>query len=366
MSKIISIGTAVPAYRHRQEDILHFMQQVYALDEKERRKIKFLYHQSGIESRYSVIPDYSRAAGEWKFYPNSENLEPFPSLELRMAWYHKYAAALSVDAIRQCIDGHIASGAITHLITVSCTGMSAPGLDLQVAELLDLPRNIYRTSVNFMGCYAAIHAMKMADAICKTDPRAHVLLVCTELCTLHFQKEPTADNIASGLLFADGAAAALITHNGHAQRGWHMDSFYAEIVARGKKDMAWELSGNGFLMTLSSYIPDLIAEDFEALAGRALQEAGVAKDSITHWCIHPGGKRILEVIEKAMQLPADGLKHCYDILSAFGNMSSATILFVLKEIMQERQSATGNRAEVFGAAFGPGLTMETFVLSQEL
>jgi len=363
LSKIISIGTAVPAYRHRQEDILHFMQQVYALDEKERRKLKFLYQHSGIRTRYSVIPDYSRAAGEWKFYPNSENLEPFPSLELRMAWYHKYAAGLSVDAIRQCLDGHIPSGAITHLITVSCTGMSAPGLDLQVAELLDLPRNIYRTSVNFMGCYAAIHAMKMADAICKTEPRANVLLVCTELCTLHFQKEPTADNIASGLLFADGAAAALITHDDNPHKGWHIDNFYAEIVAKGKKDMAWELSGNGFLMTLSSYIPDLIAEDFEALAGRALQQGGKTKDSITHWCIHPGGKRILEVIEKAMQLPADGLKPCYDVLSAFGNMSSATILFVLKEIMHSRQPAADSREEVFGAAFGPGLTMETFLLS---
>lgn len=365
MSKIISIGTATPAYRHRQEDILHFMQQVYALDEKEGRKLKFLYHQSGIQSRYSVMPDYSRAAGEWKFYPNSENLEPFPSLELRMAWYHKYAAALSVDAIRPCIDGYIASSAITHLITVSCTGMSAPGLDLQVAELLDLPRNVYRTSVNFMGCYAAIHAMKMADAICKTDARANVLLVCTELCTLHFQKEPTADNIASGLLFADGAAAALITHDDRPLKGWHIDSFYAEIVTKGKKDMAWELSSNGFLMTLSSYIPDLIAEDFEALAGRALREAGATKDSITHWCIHPGGRRILEVIEKAMKLPADGLQNCYDILSSFGNMSSATILFVLKEIIQGRQPAAAGRAEVFGAAFGPGLTMETFLLSQD-
>src|SRR5882724_10712025 len=102
------------------------MQQVYAMNETDKRKLKFLYHQSGIETRYSVIPDYCRPAGEWKFYPNSENLEPFPSLELRMAWYHKHAAPLSVDAIRHCLDGHTPSSGITHLITVSCTGMSAP------------------------------------------------------------------------------------------------------------------------------------------------------------------------------------------------------------------------------------------------
>ena len=361
MSKIISIGTAVPAYRHRQEDILHFMQQVYAMNETDRRKLKFLYHQSGIETRHSVIPDYCRPAGEWKFYPNSENLEPFPSLELRMAWYHKYAAPLSVDAIRQCLDGHIPSSGITHLITVSCTGMSAPGLDLHIIQLMDLPKTIYRTSVNFMGCYAAIHALKMADAICKTDTTANVLIVCTELCTLHFQKDPTADNLASGLLFSDGAAAALITHDAHEKKGWHIDSFYAEIVAKGKKDMAWDLSGNGFLMTLSGYIPELIGEDFEALTGRALQQAGKTKEAITHWCIHPGGKRILDVIGKTLQLPEQALKPSYDILSSYGNMSSATILFVLKEIMNDYKPSANEG--LFGAAFGPGLTMETFLLS---
>jgi len=342
------------------------MQQVYAMNEPDRRKLKFLYHHSSIQTRYSVIPDYSRPAGEWKFYANTENLEPFPSLELRMAWYHKYAAALSVDAIRECLDGRLTSRAVTHLITVSCTGMSAPGLDLQVMELMDMPRNMYRTSVNFMGCYAAIHALKMADAICKTEPGAHVLIVCTELCTLHFQKEPTADNIASGLLFADGAAAALVTHDDNDQKGWHIDSFYAEIVAKGKRDMAWELSGNGFLMTLSSYVPDLIAEDFEALTGRALQQAGKTKNSIAHWCIHPGGKRILEEVEKTLQLPQGDLKHSYDVLSSFGNMSSPTILFVLKEILRRHSPAARDSNGIFGAAFGPGLTMETFLLSPAL
>ncbi|HEX6179645.1 MAG TPA: type III polyketide synthase, partial [Chitinophagaceae bacterium] len=189
MSKIISIGTAVPTHRHEQSRILQFMQQVYAMDETENRKLRFLYNRSGIDTRYSVIRDYSRPLHEWKFYPHSENLEPFPSLEQRMTWFNKYAAPLSVDAIRDCLDGQMQDHAITHLITVSCTGMSAPGLDLQVMELMDLPKNIYRTSVNFMGCYAAIHALKLADTICKTEVNARVMIVCTELCTLHFQRE---------------------------------------------------------------------------------------------------------------------------------------------------------------------------------
>jgi predicted naringenin-chalcone synthase len=361
LSKVISIGTATPAHKHRQEDIMHFMQQVYAMNEVDKRKLKFLYHQSGIETRYSVVPDYNKQISEWKFYPHSENLEPFPSLELRMIWYNKYAPALSVDAIRKCIDGHLPARDITHLITVSCTGMSAPGLDLQVMELMDLPKNIYRSSVNFMGCYAAIHAMKMADAICKYEVTAKVVIVCTELCTLHFQKEPTADNIASSLLFSDGSAAVLITHDNFGKPGLHIDDFYAEVVPKGKKDMAWELSGTGFLMTLSGYVPDLIEEDFEALVSRALDHAHSSKSAVTHWCIHPGGRRIIDAIAKTMSLPQSALQHSYQVMKNYGNMSSPTILFVLKEIMQ--QHTKGERAQVMGAAFGPGLTMETFVLS---
>jgi predicted naringenin-chalcone synthase len=362
LSKIISIGTALPAYKHQQDDILRFMQQVYGMNEVEKRKIKFLYHQSGINARYSVVSDYSKSMGEWKFYPNSEALEPFPNLELRMSWYNKYAAPLSVDAIRNCIDGHIHTREITHLITVSCTGMSAPGLDLQVMEMLDLPKNIYRSSVNFMGCYAAIHALKMADAICKHNETANVIIVCTELCTLHFQKEATIDNIASSLLFSDGSAAVLVTHNNHHKTGWYIDDFYAEVVSKGKRDMAWELSGSGFLMTLSGYVPDLIEEDFEPLVTRALQQGAITKESITHWCIHPGGKRIVDTIAKSLGLTNNSLKNSYDVLSRYGNMSSPTILFVLKEIMLQ-EANTSQKKQVFGAAFGPGLTMETMLLS---
>jgi predicted naringenin-chalcone synthase len=358
LSKIINIGTAVPPYKHNQEDILHFMQQVYAGDVTEQRKMKFLYHHSGIRKRHSVIADYNRLPKDWKFYPQTENLEPFPSLEQRMALYNKHAAPLSVDAIRNCIDNNISSADITHLITVSCTGMSAPGLDLQIMDLMDLPNTIYRTSINFMGCYAAIHALKIADAICRNEEKANVIIVCTELCTLHFQREATMDNIASSMLFGDGSAAVLVTHSNNALAGLQLQNFYAEVIPKGRKDMAWELSSSGFLMTLSGYIPDLIEEDFEQLVYRALKADGMAKQEITQWCIHPGGKRILESVSKSLHLEHDALKHSYNILDNFGNMSSPTILFVLKDIL-DAQPQKGEK--ILGAAFGPGLTMETFV-----
>ncbi|HEY0679087.1 MAG TPA: type III polyketide synthase [Chitinophagaceae bacterium] len=364
MSRIVSIGTAVPSHRHNQGRILDFMQQVYALDEREARKLRFLYNHSGIDTRYSVIRDYSRPISEWKFYPQSENLEPFPSLEQRMSWFNRFAAPLSIDAIRNCLDGKLHDHEITHLITVSCTGMSAPGLDLQVMELMDLPKNIYRTSVNFMGCYAAIHALKMADAICRHDDHARVMIVCTELCTLHFQREATQDNIASSLLFGDGSAAMLVMPDRATTRGLRIDSFYSEVVAKGKKDMAWELSSSGFLMTLSGYIPELLQEDFEPLVERALQFAGTDKKAVSQWCIHPGGKRILESIHKSLELHNGELDASYDVLRRYGNMSSPTILFVLKEMMHNAHQTAGiDGQKIFAAAFGPGLTMETFLAS---
>lgn len=240
--------------------------------------------------------------------------------------------------------------------------MSAPGLDLQVMELLDLPKNIFRTSVNFMGCYAAIHALKMADMICKTSHSAKVLIVCTELCTLHFQKEPTMDNIASSLLFGDGSAAMLVSNDASEEEGIIIHDFYAEVSPKGKKDMAWELSSTGFLMTLSGYVPELIEEDFEGMIRRALERSSLKQEDVGSWCIHPGGRKILEAIQKSLNLDKSDLQKSYEVLNDFGNMSSPTIIFVLEKYLTEFRNNKSVKPLV-GAAFGPGLTMETFIAS---
>jgi predicted naringenin-chalcone synthase len=355
----------VPSYRHDQKDILSFMQNVFAMSEADKRKLKFLYNQSAIHTRYSVLPDYSLNAGDWEFYPATENLEPFPNLELRMKWFSKTAPALTVNAIKKCIANKVSKEEITHLVTVSCTGISAPGLDLQVIESMGLSPKIFRTSVNFMGCYAAIHGLKLAAAFCAEDPNAKALVVCTELCTLHFQKENTMDNIASSLLFGDGCAAVLVANNNTKEEGLRINNFYSEVAFKGKKDMSWELSSKGFLMTLSGYVPDLIEEDFNTLLANALKNANCNKKDISHWCIHPGGKRVLSAIEKSIDIKKDDLRYSYNVLKNYGNMSSPTILFVLKEIMDSLQLKKERKANIFGAAFGPGLTLETFILSDD-
>jgi predicted naringenin-chalcone synthase len=360
LSQIKSIGTAVPEFKHQQDEILRFMSRIYAFNEKERRTLKYLYHQSGIKSRYSVLSDYSEEPSGWTFYPPAENLEPFPSLEERMKIFNRHAVGLSARSIRNCLKNQMDIKEVTHLITVTCTGLSAPGLDLQLMELLDLPKNIFRTSVNFMGCYAAIHALKLADSLCRSDPDARILIVCTELCTLHFQQKATTDNITSSLLFGDGSAAILVTGTGDKTNGFPLIGFYGEVMPKGKQDMSWELSSTGFAMTLSSYVPSLIEEDFEKLVDQALAKQGLSRDQITHWSIHPGGRKILEAIENSLSLPKEKLDTSYRVLSDYGNMSSPTILFVLKDILATLDKT--QKQKVFGAAFGPGLTMETFIV----
>lgn len=362
MAKIVSIATALPPYRHAQDDILKFMSSAYPADETEQRKLRFLYRQSGIEARYSFIPDYSIPQEEWVLYPPNKELEPFPSLETRMQWFDKNAWKLSQQAIEACLEKtDFQVSDITHFITVSCTGLSAPGLELQIMEAMGFASNINRTAINFMGCYAAIHGLKQANDIARANPSAKVLVVCTELCTLHFQKDYSEDSVTSAMLFGDGSAAVLVTGNDLPMPGARMDSFYSEILWSGKKDMAWNLSSTGFRMQLSGYVPELVKQDLAPLKEHALEMAGLNHEDIKYWCIHPGGKRILQAVSKSLNLEDSDLACSYKVLHDVGNVSSATILFVLNELWDN--FIQHKDASMFGAAFGPGLTMESVVMT---
>ncbi len=361
MSKIISIATSVPSNKYEQDQLFLFADKVFSTNEEESRKLKFMYHKSGISNRYSVIPDFNGCPSKRVLFPQADNLEPFPGLEKRMQLYFEAAAPLSVEAIEACIKGRISKNEITHLITVSCTGISAPGIDLQIMEAMKLPNSIMRTSVNFMGCYAAVHALKLADAFCKSTPNANVVVVCTELCTLHFQKTHSIDNMTASLLFGDGSAAMLLQNDSSKEKGILLKSFFSDVSFKGKNEMAWEISSKGFLMTLTGYVPALIKEDFKELVEKAMESANEKTGNVTHWCIHPGGKQILQSICSSLSIEEDKLKHSYEVLNDYGNMSSATILFVLKKILQElNEEPPKKETMIFGAAFGPGLTMETF------
>lgn len=367
MSAIIGIGTANPSYQLAQQDSYEFMKEFYGLDKDDSSRLSVLYKRSGIDYRYSCIPDYGKALQERKLFPNTPNLEPFPDIEKRMAIYADEAPLLGEKAITDCFKQIPATSfqlnKTTHLITVSCTGMSAPGLDLMLLERLQLPLNIHRTSVNFMGCYAAVHALKMAHQICSSQTAAQVLVVCVELCSIHFQKTNNKDNITANAIFGDGAAACLMVSDDLIQENdayLMVQDFYSEVLPDGKKDMAWQISSTGFLMTLSAYIPQFIEAAIEELVSNALNQYNINKADIQHWAIHPGGRKILDVTLNKLLLTRENLQYSYQVLKDYGNMSSPTILFVLKAMMDDKQ-VNGN---IFGTAFGPGLTMETFLLTK--
>ncbi len=359
MSKIISVATALPAHRIPQDKILEFMQRAYGIEGTvEGRKLRFLYRQTGIEARHSAVHDFLMGQQPDELFITGQDV---PNLEARMEAFLRYAPPLAEEAARKCMTkAGLPADAITHLITVSCTGLSAPGLELMLMERLDLKPNIQRTAVNFMGCYAAVHALKMANAFAAMSPSARVLVVCTELCTLHFQSDFEEEGATAAALFGDGASAVIVAGNDSAERGLDIKSFYAEVKPAGKAEMAWHLSSKGFLMTLTSYIPDLLGADIAPLLARALEEANIIREDVDLWCVHPGGKRILGALEKSLGLEHSDLDDSREVLRAVGNLSSATLFFVLTEMWDKALEKQGTH--IFGVAFGPGLTMESFFL----
>jgi len=324
---------------------------MYNVPARDSDKIARLYDRSEIETRYSAISDFSSERSEWTFFEK----DAVTTVENRMKKFFEIAPALCQKAVEECLTLEQISG-VTHLITVSCTGMSAPGLDIQLMQSLNLPLTIQRSSVNFMGCYAAIHALKQADTICRAHAQAKVLVVDIELCTLHFQDTYTMDNMAASLLFGDGAAAVLISNE---EGIYEIQDFYSEIMIAGYNDMAWDISSSGFLMTLSSYVPAVIAGNIEPMLQNSLDAMKITKEDIKHWAIHPGGKKIISEIVKALNLEQKDVEVSCSVLNDHGNMSSVTILYVLERMHVQIQHPNET---IYTVAFGPGLTIETMFL----
>jgi len=364
-----AIGTANPVHRIAQPEIADFMARALAFGDHDTRKLRALYRVSGIAHRYSVLPDYGRALGDYTFFPNTPDLEPFPSVGQRMAVYRREALPLATEAVRDCLRQapDVAPASITHLVTVSCTGMYAPGLDIELVQALGLRPDVRRTCVNFMGCYAAVNAIKLADAFCRADAAARVLIVSVELCTLHFQKSPEEDHLISNALFGDGAAACLVLAQPlpNEAPGLALQAFHCGLEPDGHDDMAWHINDFGFEMTLSSYVPKLIQRGIRRLTDGLLASLPVQLADIRHFAIHPGGRKILETIETELGLTREDNRHAYRVLRDFGNMSSATVLFVLRDVLAHATPAVQG-APVLSFAFGPGLTMEAMLLGIQL
>lgn len=354
---IVSTGTANPGNAIPQNTIKRFMKIAHGLEESEARKMNFIYKHSGINSRHSVLDDFNfNDPSKFSFFPQNKNLEPFPKTSERMLVFKETAPSLAITAIQECISSSpYEAREITHLILVSCTGMYAPGVELEIIEKMGMKDTLERYCIHFMGCYAAFTAIKMADRFCDSDPDAKVLIVCVELCTIHFQKTYNEDNLLANALFGDGAAAALVAA---PPAGMRIKSYQSNLVKEGDSDMAWHIGDFGFEMKLSKYIPGLLEKGIEALRDKL--EAKFELSSIKNFAIHPGGKLILKKVEESFGIEPSQNQHAHNILSQFGNMSSATILFVIDSILKH----PGEQGNTLAMGFGPGLTLETLLLEK--
>lgn len=364
-SCISAIGTANPQYRIPQQTIYHFMVNAFGLDANNAARLKQIYDGSGIDQRYSVIPDFAFSdTNQNTFFGKGANLEPFPDTQKRLSLYQETAVHIAADAVQKCFaqfDDDMAAS-ITHLITVSCTGMYAPGIDIELVEKLGLNRRTERTCINFMGCYGAINALKVADYICRADTKAKVLVVSVELCTLHFQKVNTLDNWVANSLFSDGAAAVLVENEANRSNsgpGLILKDFYSEFIPEASDDMGWYVGNFGFEMKLTSKVSKYIKKHIKPLTERVLEQSGLSFAQIDAFAIHPGGRSILEATEHALEIDSAMNELAYETLKEYGNMSSATILFVLQKILNSDIEAGKN---ILSFAFGPGLTVEGMIL----
>lgn len=344
---INKIETSVPLYEC-QNSYKKFIPHIF--EERTAKKISRIIESCEIDCRYSVLENIADGKKE----DNTAFYQPdkFPKIGARMEAYRKHALPLSLSAINNLNLTENEKLSITHLIVHSCTGYYAPGLDIEIIQELGLSTSINRTLIGHMGCYAAFPAMKLAKDIVLANKNAVVLMVGVELCTLHFSSADKAnmDQIISSMIFADGASALIISEK---NIGIKIDDFYSTLIPSSKELMKWQIRDDAFAMVLDSSIPLLI--------GNTLKDKAIISkfgNDVDFWCIHPGGKTILDQIEDSLALSPDSLNHSRAILRNYGNMSSVTVLFVLKRFLDKGQKGAG-----VAMGFGPGLVLESMKFS---
>ena len=354
MPTLHAIGTANPKTNLPQAIIAQQLAQYLTLEADTQRKLELLYHRSGIQNRQTVVADFEDKE-EAVFFKEGK----FPGMQSRMELYQQKAPEIAFEAIDNCIQhSDFKATDITHVITCSSTGYYSPGLDIQIIEKLQLAQGTRRTCINNMGCCAAFNALNVADAIASRHTNALVLVVCVELTTLHFRPTAKWSDLVGYSLFGDGAAAALVS--GKASKGYKINDFYTVVAPDGGRDVSWYVKDDGFEVNLSTYVPNLVGSGIGNLVESLLEENKLKLEEIDWFAFHTGGRKILETCQRELNLSEFDMRASYKVLQEHGNMSSPSILFVLKELM-ESNSLKANE-KVLGVAFGPGLALESLLL----
>ncbi|MEJ1086761.1 type III polyketide synthase [Microbacterium sp. Mu-80] len=368
-----SLQTIVPDTELVQDDVRDVFAAQPDLGRLAKRIVSASFNGSGIDTRYTVLGELTHEASDSPdFFDSASGLLLSPGTKTRNELYVREATKLFVEAARRAIDADPELGAadITHVITVSCTGFHAPGPDYAIVRALDLADSVQRYHLGFMGCYASMPALRAAAQFCEADPEAVVLVVSVELCTLHLRSSEDPDMIVASSLFADGAAAGLVTARPHpaGAPALVLEGFHTALATDGERDMAWTIGDEGFEMILSTAVPQIIGDSIQTALRPLFTESddlaaafddGTIGEQVAHWAIHPGGRSILDKVQERLHLSDEQLHPARDVLRTCGNMSSATVLFVLQSILAG--AADGER--VAAMAFGPGLTAESALMT---
>ncbi len=334
--RVNTIATAVPdcdVHSHYTEWAASQLQ-----DERKAKLFRRMESRGGISHRYSVLSGGDAALDFGSFYMTGKE----PGTAARMRRY----AASAPDLAMKAIAGLPSTEGVTHLVIASCTGFIAPGLDQLIARRLGLPATVERVSIGFMGCYAGVTLLRTAGHIVRSDPAAKVLAVSVELCSLHLQETDDIESLLAMGQFADGAAAALVSAHGD---GLALGAGLSLALEESDELITWTIGDSGFAMHLSGEVPGRLAD---ALDDDTTRETILGDKAPTAWAVHPGGRSVLDAVERSLALPSHSLDASRGVLDDFGNMSSATVLFVLERLARERPESG------IALAFGPGLAME--------
>jgi predicted naringenin-chalcone synthase len=360
---LIDISTSSPPYNVTQIKAAEGLKKRMGESPAISRIIDTVSYYSGIENRCVIIPD-AEIEIEDKFY-SKDGIFIRPGTKERMLEYEKWSAILAKEAVRKLIEQtNIDPQSINKIVTISCTGFFAPGLDYVIIKEFKIPASVKRTNIGFMGCAASLIGF---DSVWNTMNSIHnsetnSLLISVELCSIHLQAEPTRDNILANMIFADGCAAALFSNSRKYEKKIKLNPCFSSSILfdNSSKYMGWKVGNYGFEMILSSDLPGIILKEAVPKLKKILISNGLTSDKINYWALHPGGRAILDALQEGLEISDEKMVPSRNVLKNFGNMSSASILFVLKEIINSGELKKDEN--VCAVAFGPGLTMEVVLL----
>ena len=352
---ILGMGTALPAHRVAQPEITGLIAASLHDRPDLARFAKRIFRSCGVETRYTVEPSYLGPLEECRYIPSGEQSD-IPTTRERMDTYQREALPLAIQAAEEAMrDAQISPEAITHLITVSCTGQYLPGLDVQLIQQMGLSARVNRLPLIFQGCAAGLKAIQMARDVVQGAPSSQVLIVCVELCTLHFQPVQDREALFAASFFGDAASASIVGMPEIGHRDYlSLGTGYSVLLPDSTADMTWKVADYGYDLYLSPRIPKLLGVHLEEELGLLLNNEAPPE----LWAIHPGGRGIVDSVQEVMHLRPEQTKYSRDILRDYGNLSSNTILFVLQAMREDMKMREELSTKGVAMAFGPGLTAE--------